>query len=261
MAQLDGKVAWVTGAGSGIGCATAKLLAQEGAKVALLSRTREQLQTVAEEIRHAGGEALVIEGDISNHSDVETAVNQIINEWGQLDMVFANAGVNGVWAPIEQLEPEEFRKTMDINLFGTYLTLYAAVPHLKKQGGAVVITSSINGNRTFSNSGATAYSATKAAQVAMMKMLALELAKHRIRVNAVCPGAIDTQIGENTEQQNVEQAKEPVNFPAGKIPLTDGEPGTSQQVAQLVLFLVSDASRHITGTEVYIDGAESLLQA
>lgn len=90
--------------------------------------------------------------------------------------------------------------------------------------------------------------------------LALKLAEHGIRVNVICPGAIETEIGENTEQRNLEEIKEPVEFPEGKIPLTDGKPGTSEQVAQLVLFLVSDASSHITGTEMWIDGGESLLK-
>jgi NAD(P)-dependent dehydrogenase (short-subunit alcohol dehydrogenase family) len=91
-------------------------------------------------------------------------------------------------------------------------------------------------------------------------MVALELAEHRIRVNVICPGAIETNIDENTEQRNLEKIQEPVEFPEGNIPLTDGKPGTSEQVAQLVLFLASDASSHITGTEVWIDGGESLLQ-
>jgi NAD(P)-dependent dehydrogenase (short-subunit alcohol dehydrogenase family) len=123
----------------------------------------------------------------------------------------------------------------------------------------VIVTASINGTRTFSNTGATAYSATKAAQVAMTKMLALELAKHKIRVNAVCPGAIDTEIQENTEKRDLEKEQEPVEFPEGKIPLTDGKPGTADEVAELVLFLASDRSRHITGTPVWIDGGQSLL--
>src|SRR5690606_28991650 len=111
----------------------------------------------------------------------------------------------------------------------------------------------------FSNTGATAYSSTKAAQVAMAKMLALELAKHRIRVNVICPGAIESQIDENTEKRNVEREKEPVEFPEGKIPLTDGEPGKAEDVGDLVLFLSSDQSKHISGTEIWIDGAQSLL--
>lgn len=101
---------------------------------------------------------------------------------------------------------------------------------------------------------------SKAAQVAFAKMTALELAKHQIRVNVICPGAIETDISENTNQQNLENVREPVEFPQGRIPLTDGKVGSSDQVAQLVLFLASEASDHITGTELWIDGGESLLQ-
>ena len=111
----------------------------------------------------------------------------------------------------------------------------------------------------FSNAGATAYSTTKAGQVAMAQMAALELAKHRIRVNVVCPGRIDTSIDENTQARNVEAAKEPVEYPEGAIPLTDGKAGSSYDVAELVLFLASDRSKHITGSPVWIDGGQSLL--
>jgi NAD(P)-dependent dehydrogenase (short-subunit alcohol dehydrogenase family) len=149
---------------------------------------------------------------------------------------------------------------LNINLKGTFLTVKYAVPYLKKQGGSVIITSSVNGTRIFSNTGATAYSCSKAAQVAFTKMVALELAKDRVRVNVICPGGIETDIGENTEPRDLEHVKEPVEYPEGKIALTDGKPGTPEQVAQLVLFLASDASNHITGTEIWIDGAESLLQ-
>ena len=102
--------------------------------------------------------------------------------------------------------------------------------------------------------------ATKAAQVAMPRTAAIELARHRIRVNVICPGRIETQIEESTEKRDLEREKEPVEFPEGKIPLTDDRPGTSRQVAQLVLFLASDAASHISGTELWIDGAESLLK-
>ncbi|MBD3562025.1 SDR family oxidoreductase, partial [Planktothrix sp. FACHB-1355] len=125
---------------------------------------------------------------------------------------------------------------------------------------SVIITSSVNGTRMFSNTGATAYSCSKAAQVAFTKMVALELAEHGVRVNVICPGAIETNIDENTQRRNLDKVKEPVEFPEGEIPLTDGDPGTSEQVAQLVLFLASDASSHISGTEIWIDGAQSLLQ-
>jgi NAD(P)-dependent dehydrogenase (short-subunit alcohol dehydrogenase family) len=258
--QLAGKVALVTGAGSGIGKAAAQLLALSGAKVAVLGRTESELEQTVVHIQDNQGEAMPVVADISQPEQMQQATQQIIDQWGRLDIVFANAGINGVWAPIEELAPEEWDKTLDINLKGTFLTVKYAVPYLKKQGGSVIITSSVNGTRIFSNTGATAYSCSKAAQVAFTKMVALELAKHRIRVNVICPGAIKTDISENTEQRNLEHIREPVEFPEGKIPLTDGKPGTSEQVAQLVLFLASDASSHISGTEIWIDGTESLLK-
>lgn len=258
--RLEGKVAFITGGGSGIGEATAKLFTAEGAKVAVLGRTKEKLEETLERIRERGGEAIAVEGDISRYEDMERAVRAVVDRWGRLDILFANAGVNGVWAPIEELAPEEWDKTIAINLSGTFYAIKAAVPHLKKQGGSIVVTSSVNGTRMFSNSGASAYATTKAGQVALTKMLALELAKHRIRVNVICPGAIETDIEENTEHRDEEKAKEPVEYPEGEIPLTDGRPGTADQVARLVLFLASEESDHITGTPVWIDGGQSLLQ-
>jgi NAD(P)-dependent dehydrogenase (short-subunit alcohol dehydrogenase family) len=259
--QLTNKVALVTGAGSGIAKATAKLFGKEGAKVAALGRTKEELEETVAQIQSDNGEAIPVIADISKPEEMQQAIQQIADKWGRLDIVFANAGINGVWASIEELAPEEWDKTININLKGTFLTVKYAVPYLKKQGGSVIITSSVNGTRIFSNTGATAYSCSKAAQVAFTKMVALELAKHRIRVNVICPGAIETSIDENTERRDLEHIQEPVEFPEGKIPLTDGKPGTSEQVAQLVLFLASDASSHITGTPIWIDGAESLLKA
>ena len=125
----------------------------------------------------------------------------------------------------------------------------------------MIVTSSVNGTRIFSNTGATAYSCSKAGQVVFTKMVAPELAPHRIRINAICPGAITTSIGENTERRNTERVKVPVTFggPSGPQLLTGGQPGTPEQVARLVLFLASDAADHITGTEMWIDGGESLL--
>lgn len=258
--NLQGKTAIITGAGSGIGKAAAILFAKEGAKVCLVSRTEDELRASVDEIEKAGGTAVFAVADISNPNEIERAVRTAIERFGSLDIVFANAGINGAWTPIEELELDEWNKTISINLTGTFLTVKYAIPHLKKQGGSIIITSSVNGTRIFSNAGATAYSCTKAAQVAFAKMAALELAKHKIRVNVVCPGAIDTEIDSSTKKRDTEAAEEPAEFPAGKIPLTDGKPGTSEQVAQAVLFLASDASSHITGTPIWIDGAESLLQ-
>lgn len=258
--QLTGKVALVTGAGSGIGKTAALLLAQAGAKVAALGTTEDELKQTVDQIQHQNGEAMPIVADISQPAQMQQAIEQIVNRWQRLDIVFANAGINGVWAPLEELAPEEWDKTLNVNLRGTFLTVKYAVPYLKQQGGSVIVTSSVNGTRMFSNTGATAYACSKAAQVAFTKMVALELAAHCIRVNVICPGAIETDIEESTEQRDLEHVREPVEYPEGKIPLTDGRPGTSEQVAQLVLFLASNASSHITGTEVWIDGGQSLLQ-
>jgi NAD(P)-dependent dehydrogenase (short-subunit alcohol dehydrogenase family) len=258
--QLAGRVALVTGAGSGIGRATALLFAREGAKVAALGHTTDEIDAVVAEIHEAGGVAMSIVADIAHASQMRDAADAVDAQWGRLDVLFANAGINGVWAPIEELDPGDWDETINTNLRGTFLTIKYAVPVMKRTGGSVIITSSVNGTRIFSNTGATAYSASKAGQVALGKMLALELARDRIRVNVICPGKIETQIGENTVQRELEEVREPVIFPEGKIPLNDGRPGMPEQVAALVLFLASDAAFMITGTEVWIDGGESLLQ-
>lgn len=259
--SLTGKVAFVTGVGSGIGKAAAELLGQAGARVAGLTRNRDEARKTCESITARGGEALALGGDVSSSSDVREALREIETKWGRLDIVVANAGVNGVWAPLDELKEEDWDQTIDINLKGTFLTLKLALPLLKQSaGGSVVIVSSVNGTRMFSNSGASVYATSKAGQVAFARMTALELAKHRIRVNTICPGAIDTNIDENTQAKHLEKAREPVEFPEGQIPLTDGKAGSSEQVAQLIWFLTSDLSSHISGTEVFIDGAQSLLQ-
>ena len=258
--DLTGKVALVTGAGSGIGRATALRLARSGARLGLLGRTAAELEQVAREIERGGGGAHVLVADVSKAEEVDAAVTRLAREAGGLHAVFANAGFNGVWAPIEELTSDEWQKTIATNLNGTFFTLKAAVPHLKRQGGAVVVCASVNGTRMFSNTGATAYSCSKAAQVAMVKMLAVELGPARVRVNAVCPGAIDTEIDDNTEKRDVERVKTAVEFPEGSIPLTRGKPGKAEQVAELVHFLLSERASHITGTEVWIDGGQSLVE-
>ena len=129
---------------------------------------------------------------------------------------------------------------------------------LKKAGaGSIVVTSSINGTRYFANAGATAYAVSKAGQLAMVQMLAVELGISNIRINAICPGAIDTDISDNSQKRNVDKIKINGTFDR-QIPLSN-KPGSSEQVAQLALFLASDMSSHITGTPVWIDGAQSLL--
>lgn len=259
--DLKGKIALVTGAGSGIGKASAVMLGARGAKVAVLSRTEAEIVKTKEEIEAAGGVAIAITADVSREADMKSAIETVISEWGRLDIVVANAGINGVWAPIDELQPDEWDKTITVNLRGTYLTIHYAVPHLKAAGGgSIVVISSINGTRTFTTAGATAYTATKAGQLAMVQQLALELGKSKIRINAVCPGLIETNIPDSTTKRNVEAARIPVVWPEGDIPITGGKAGTSEDVAEIVSFLASDHARHITGSPVWIDGGQSLLR-
>jgi NAD(P)-dependent dehydrogenase (short-subunit alcohol dehydrogenase family) len=257
---MTGKVALVTGAGSGIGKATAKLFGFAGARVAGLTRNKEEAEATCMEIRGAGGEALGIVADISDSTQLAKGAQTIQDSWGRLDVVIANAGINGLWAPIEEISEADWQKVFDVNLKGTFLTVKHTIPLLKANGGAIVIVASVNGTRIFSNTGASAYATTKAGQVAFARMMALELAKHRIRVNTVGPGSIETNIDDNTRHQNLEKIREPVVFPNGHIPLSKGQPGTAEQVAELIWFLSSGIATHITGAEVFIDGAESLLQ-
>ncbi|MBO0130423.1 SDR family oxidoreductase [Agrobacterium burrii] len=261
MILADRKVALITGAGSGIGRAAALHLAAEGFSVGLLGRTESELRAVAADIEAASGSSKVLVADVSDEAAMRHAVAALVESFGRLDVVVANAGVNGVWAPIDELKPSEWDDTIRINLRGTYLTVHASVPHLKAAGGgSIVIVSSINGTRTFTSPGATAYSVTKAGQLAMAQQLALELGRHRIRVNAVCPGEIETAIDENTDIRGREKTEVQVRFPAGDIPITGGVAGTSDDVAALIGFLASDSSRHITGTPVWIDGGQGLLR-
>jgi NAD(P)-dependent dehydrogenase (short-subunit alcohol dehydrogenase family) len=258
--ELQSRVALVTGAGSGIGRASALMMARAGAMVGVLGHTRSEIEETAADIRAEGGRAIVLEADVADEVAMRNAVDLLVDQAGRLDIVLANAGINGVWAPIDDLQPDEWDHTVRINLRGTYLTLNLTVPHLKKGGGSIIVVSSINGNRTFSTPGATAYAATKAAQVAMVQQLALELGRHRIRINAVCPGAIDTNINDNTQVRGKEQTAVPVEFPEGEIPLTGGKSGEGDDVASVILFLASQQSRHITGTPIYVDGGQGLLR-
>jgi NAD(P)-dependent dehydrogenase (short-subunit alcohol dehydrogenase family) len=227
----------------------------------MVNRSGGRLEQARQEVERSGGEALGVEADITDSAGLERLYRQVFERWGRVDIIFANAGINGVWAPIEALALDEWRQTLEVNLTGTFLTIKHAVPYLKQGGGgSVIITSSVNGTRMFSNTGATAYSCSKAGQVAMAKMLAVELGPQRIRVNVICPGAVETQIEENTERRDLEDVRIPVEYPEGRIPLTEDKPATADQVAELVLFLASDAANHISGSEVWIDGAQSLLQ-
>lgn len=258
--MLSGRVALITGAASGIGEATARRFAEEGARVAIADLNQGEGERVQREIEQGGGEALFLHCDVSESQPVEQAVRAMVEHWGRLDVVFANAGIGGVWAPLEDLQPEEWDQTIQTNLRSVYLTLHYALPHLRTSGsGSVIITSSISGNRTFAQPGAIAYSTSKAAQVAFMKMAALELARYNIRVNAVCPGTIRTNIGQHLHQRNLKEVEISIEMPQGS-PTLHGGQGFPSDVAEVCLFLASDRSGHVSGVELYVDGAESLLR-
>lgn len=260
MGMLDGKVAFITGGASGIGAATAQRFAREGARVVLADVQDEEGRQLQTQIADDGGEALYVKCDVSDVAAVRNAIKAGVEKFGRLDIVFANAGINGVWTPIDELQPDDWDQTLNINLRGTYLTVHFAVPHLKAAGGgSIIITSSVNGTRTFSNPGASAYSTSKAGQVAFMKMIALELGRHKIRCNAVCPGAIHTNIGERTEQIHTEEIGIKVELPEGSPALNEGQ-GEAMDVADVCLFLASDLGRHVSGVEMFVDGGASLLR-
>ena len=255
--SLQGKTAVVTGAGSGIGKGAALAFARAGARVAFLDLDEASSQGAMREAEGEGHFAVAV--DVSKGDSVREAMRKVADKTGRIDVVYANAGINGVWAPITEIEDEEFDRMIAVNLRGTFLTIKYAVPYLEKQGGAVLVTASVNGTRIFSNTGATAYSTSKAGQVAMVKMLAVELGQKRIRVNAICPGAIDTNIGDSTEQRDTDKIKIPVEYPKGASPLPGEGSGSIEQVGRLALFLASPWADHINGEVVFIDAGASLV--
>ncbi|KAA9004154.1 SDR family oxidoreductase [Paenibacillus spiritus] len=259
--RFAGKTAIITGAGSGIGRAAAIQLAREGANVALFDLVNDRTSIVERKLnKMREGCALAVDVDTSDPARMEEAVRRTVEHFGGIDIVFANAGINGSIGPIEDLSVEDWQRTLSINLTGTFLSLKYTIPHLKARGkGSIIITSSINGNRRFTSFGWSPYSTTKAGQVAFAKMAALELAKFKVRVNVISPGAISTNIDETTEPiEELDAITIPIEFPEGQQPLADG-PGKPEDVARLVAFLASDDSSHITGAQIVIDGAESLL--
>jgi NAD(P)-dependent dehydrogenase (short-subunit alcohol dehydrogenase family) len=262
MGMLQGQVAFITGAASGIGRATAIRFAREGASIGvadLAEQEKQALETIAA-IEGAGGRGIFVPCDVAESDPVKRAIDQCAREFGKLDIVFANAGINGVWAPIEELQPDEWDKTLSVNLKGTYLTVHHAIPHLRKAGGgSVIVCSSVNGTRSFGAAGASAYSTSKAGQVAFMKMAALELARYNIRVNAVLPGFIRTNIQQRTQKRNLEQIRIRIELPDGNPGINHGE-GDPDDVADACLFLASHMGRHISGVEVYVDGGASILR-
>lgn len=258
MNELVARVALVTGAGAGIGRATAFRLAEEGAVVGALDLSAERAKATVAAIEDMGGQAAALTADVSNAEQMNRAINGYAERFGRLDLVVSNAGINGVFAPIDDLQPEEWDRTIAVNLRGTFLTFRNAVPWLRKQGGAAVIIASVQGTRIWAARGSTAYACAKSAQQAFARKVAVELAGDHIRVNTICPGAVDTQIEESTTRRNLDRIRPAtrVRDPGGS--LTGGRRHRPEEVAELACFLLSPRASGISGTEVWIDGAASL---
>jgi NAD(P)-dependent dehydrogenase (short-subunit alcohol dehydrogenase family) len=257
---LAGRVALVTGGGSGIGEAACYALAEAGASVAVVDIRPEPARVVADRIAANGGRALALTADVSDEEAVSAAVTQAAAQLGGLHVVFANAGINGMQTPIDEMTLDEWNATIGPNLTGVFLTVKHSIPHLRAAGGgSIIVTASVNGNVLFSQPGYAAYSTSKAGAVAFTKMAALELARWDIRVNAILPGAVRTDIQARTYRRNI--ARVDYKFqPPDRWPPLHGTPADPGEVADLVLFLATDASRRITGAEMLIDAASSLFR-
>lgn len=255
-----GGVALVTGGGSGIGEGACKALAEAGYRVGVVDVREAAAQSVAEAISAAGGQAVALVADVTDEAAVQAAVTATVERFGGLNVVFANAGINGMQTPIDEMTLDEWHATLETNLTGTFLTVKHSIPHLRAAGGgSIAITASVNGTRVFSLPGYSAYSSAKAGQAAFGKMAAIELARWNIRVNVIIPGGVRTNIGERTYRRNLDRVTWDLKLPERNPPL-DGRPATIEEIGGLVVFLASDAARHITGTEIVIDGGFSLLR-
>lgn len=257
MNLLVGKTAFITGAGSGIGRASAVQLARNGAAVCLVDNHEERLQSVKEELEALNCEAMTVTADVTDSHALKAAF-LAFEKWNKpLDILFSNAGVVGLLTSIEDMPEEEWDNMMAVNLKGAFLTIKYAIPLMKERGGNIIVTSSIHGNRIFNSYGMTAYSTSKAGLSAFAKSAALELARYKIRVNVISPGAIGTNLNDNiVRSDELAKVMIPVEYPEGKYPYGIGD---AEQVADLVTFLASNHASYISGTEIFIDGVRSLV--
>lgn len=241
---LKGKVAIVTGAASGIGRATAKMFAQSGARVAVADYDATGGQETVGMIKGDGGDATFIKTDVSKAEDVRSMVSQTVGTYGQLDIIFNNAGV-GETAKATEASSEHWEKVLSVNLRGVFLGCKYAIPEMiKVGGGSIVNNGSILAEVGFSE--ATAYSASKHGVVGLTQTIAIDYASQGIRANVVCPGFIRTpMVTRNIGEQEAEQIA--ALHPLGRM----GEP---EEVAEAVLFLASDRASFITGTCLFVDG-------
>jgi NAD(P)-dependent dehydrogenase (short-subunit alcohol dehydrogenase family) len=246
--RFNGKVAFVTGAASGIGRATAVAFAAEGARVAILDRTDDALRDTADAIRDAGGDVLVIACDISKPEQVEAAVARTVETFGRLDVAFNNAGVENKAAPVAEIDLDEWDRILDINLRGTFVCMKHELAQMVRQGSGVIINTS-SGAGVRGVAGGASYAASKHAIIGLTKSAALDYAKSNIRVNAILPGNIETPMMDRFTGGDIQKAidLEPV-----------GRLGKPEEIADAVLWMSADLGAFVTGASISVDGGWSL---
>lgn len=244
MNTLQGKVALITGASSGIGETTAIALAQEGAAVVLGARRSDEGERVAETIRATGGKAIFRQTDVTDDAQIAALVKTAEDEFGGLDIAFNNAGVEGALGPLVDADIGVYDHVFGTNVRGVWLSLRHEIPAMKRRGGGVIIsTSSVFGSRGVAGFGT--YAASKFAIEGLTKSVALEVASDNIRINLVAPGPIVTPMLERATGGNTDAFN-------GVVPM--GRPGAPEEIASAVMFLASDGARYITGESLQISG-------
>ena len=249
MGLVEGKVGLITGAGGGIGRAAALAFAHEGARLVLADRDAETLEETAGLVAAAGFEAVALTADITRRADVHAIVAAALERYGRLDLAFNNAGIEGELGPVTEAKVDTFTKVFDINVKGVLLSMKYEIPALLKSGGgSIVNTSSIAGTIGMANVGI--YIASKHAVNGLTKTAALEVAKQGIRVNAVSPAAIQTDMLDRfIGDEGAAQKKE---YFAGMHPI--GRIGKSEEIASAVLYLSSPGASFVTGQDILVDG-------
>ena len=243
--QFEGKVALVTGAASGIGRASALAFAREGARIVVADLAVDGGEETVRMIESAGGPATFCQTDVSKAADVEKLIEQAVNAYGRLDYAHNNAGVLGRAAPAADCSEEEWDRQIAVNLKGVWLCMRCEIPQMLQQGGgAIVNTSSAAG--LVGMQALAPYTASKHGVAGLTKSAALDYAKSKIRINAVCPGFIDTPM--------VREIEDPKSFPTDVMPAIP-RMGKPEDVANAVVWLCSDAASYVTGHLLAVDGA------